>query len=308
MAAAVLVAPVAASYIANRSFVGERDAASVRLYSALPRDYLNPHARSSYHGLWDSGPHQPERELFPTVSPVLLSVIGMWPPLSAARIGYVAALVVSFEASRGTNGALYRGLRSYVPPFRGLRVPARFSVMVGLTLAVLAGYGAARLVRSTRRSVRTIVTAALVGIALWELTPRLDLVAAWVDPPPIYESLVGRDDVVLAEFPMPDPLRPDDARATYFSVFHWHKLVNGISGHYPTSYIRLLARQRTFPDDTSIAALRDHGVTHVVVHGAFYPSRQFQRVIRTLDRRPDVALLNAAAFEGSESRLYRLTR
>jgi hypothetical protein len=306
--AGILIAPIAAPYIANRSFVGERDEGAVLHYSATLRDYLQAHSRSPYDGRWDVGPHNPERDLFPTISPVALAVVGMWPPFSAARIGYTIALVLSVDASRGARSGVYRTLRSYVPPFRALRVPARFSMLVGLTLAILAGYGVARLAPHLRAPVRWAVTAATIAVVLAEVWPRLDLVRAWLAPPAIYTSLDGRNDVVLAEFPMPDISQVDDGRTTYFSTFHWHKIVSGISGHYPISYLELLAMMRDFPSDAALDYLRARGVTHLAVHGSFYGLDDYRAVIGSLDKRTDLTLIAAANFEQSESRLYELRR
>ena len=305
--AVALVAPVAAPYVANRSMVGERPSAEVALYSATPQDYLRPHRRSQYFDTWDvEGRRQAERELFPSFAPVCLAAAGMWPPLSAARIGYVMALAVGFEASLGLNGALYPVLRAYLPPFRGLRVPARFSMLVGLTLAILSGYGVARVTRSMPPRMQWLAAGAVLVAVLMDLTPRLALRTAWVEPPDIYRPLTGAQGVVLAEFPLREVSRPDDARATYFSTFHWHPIVNGISGHYPLSYIRLLAEARGFPSDASVGYLRGRGVTHVAVHGGFYGERRYREILRRLERRRDLRLLARAPFEGRESRLYRL--
>jgi hypothetical protein len=306
--AGMLIVPIAAPYIANRSFVGERDEAVVRQYSATPLDYLQAHRRSPYHGRWDVGPHNPERDLFPTISPVALAVVGMWPPLSAARIGYMLALVLSVDASRGAHSKVYRTLRSYLPPFRALRVPARFSLLVGLTLAVLAGYGFARLAPRLQAPLRWVVTAGTIAVVLAEVWPRLEFERAWLAPPAIYTSLDGRNDVVLAEFPMPDVSRVDDGRTTYFSTFHWHKIVSGISGHYPTSYLQLMAMMRDFPSDATLDFLWARGVTHLAVHGSFYGPDAYRAVIGGLDKRADLTLVAAAPFEQSESRLYRLRR
>ncbi len=306
--ATTLIAPIAAPYIANRSSVGERDETAVRDYSATPRDYLQPQSHSPYHRAWDVGPHNPERDLFPTVSPVALTVVGMWPPLSAARIGYTLALVLSVDASRGVHSNVYRTLRSYVPPFRALRVPARFSMLVGLTLAVLAGYGFARLASRLPASLRWVATAAMIAVTVAEVWPRLEWVRVWLAPPAIYTSLDARNDVVLAEFPMPDISRVDDGRTTYFSTFHWHRIVSGISGHYPTSYIQLASMMHDFPSDAALDYLRGRGVTHLAIHGSFYGPEAYRVVIGNLDKRTDLTLVAAAPFEQSESRLYQLRR
>ncbi|MGH9329686.1 MAG: ArnT family glycosyltransferase [Vicinamibacterales bacterium] len=307
--AAVMIAPVAAAYVANRSMVGKRPFGVVESYSPQGSDYLVAHWRSARYGEIEAE-HRPECELFPTVTPVALALTGMWPPLSAARIGYVTALALAFDASLGVNGSVYRLLYEYAPGFRALRVPARFSLLVGMTLTILAGYGIARLTRGRGPVARWTIAALAVAIAIFEMQPRNILVPVWMEPPPIYASLPNEPGVVLAELPMPTDEGGIwvDARSDYNSTFHWRKVVNGASGHFPDSYLQLFARLQEFPADNAMAYLRERGVTHVAVHQTFYIHDRYARVVRELDARTDVALVASGPFRGGESRLYRLVR
>ena len=59
-----------------------------------------------------------ERELFQGIAVPLLAVVGLWPPLSAARIGYAVGLVAGVRASLGFNGwylSVAARLRAAVP-------------------------------------------------------------------------------------------------------------------------------------------------------------------------------------------------
>jgi len=49
--------------------------------------------------------------------------------------------------AHGSGFGLYGLLYTYVPGFNGVRVPARYAMIAGLFLAVLAGYGAAELIK-----------------------------------------------------------------------------------------------------------------------------------------------------------------
>ena len=60
----------------------------------------------------------------------LIALVGLWPPLSATRIGYGLGLLLAFELSLGYNGIIYPWLHDYVLPYRGLRVPARMAMVV----------------------------------------------------------------------------------------------------------------------------------------------------------------------------------
>lgn len=307
--AAALVAPVASQYEANKSMVGARDVSTIQFYSAKPSDYLISQRRSWTYYEWREG-GQPERQLFPRFTPVVLAVVALWPPLSTARIGYGLALAFAVDGSLGLNGYVYPWLHAYLAPFRALRVPARFSILVGLSLAILAGYGAARLIRWSPRWRKALVGAMLSAVVV-EALPRMDLQPVWPEPPPIYASITGAAPVVLAEYPMPDEKNKPwfDSRYMYFSLWHWNKLVNGNSGFCPPSYDELLERQRDFPSDRAVDYLKARGVDYLAVHGVFMASpERYRATVTRLDARSDVELVTKVRWQGSESRLYRLQR
>ena len=72
--------------------------------------------------------------------------------VTGAFVGGAAGLLVAFDGSLGFNGLTYPYLYKWLSPIRGLRVPARFSVLVALSLAVLAGFGVRRLLASVRQT------------------------------------------------------------------------------------------------------------------------------------------------------------
>ncbi|MBI3492847.1 MAG: hypothetical protein HY047_13880 [Acidobacteria bacterium] len=304
--ASVIIAPVAAQYIRNKPMLGERARQVVRVYSANRADYLKPHVRSRLYHAWSGNGHR-ERQLFPGLTPVVLSAVALWPPLGAARIGYAVAMAVAFDGSLGVNGTIFPWLRAYVGPFRQLRVPARFALLVGLTLAVLAGYGAARLLERWPRW-RIPLTGLMLALVVIEPWPRLQLEPVWRRPPAIYDALSASPPAVLAEFPMASDLQESwrDTRYLYFSTFHWQKLVNGDSSFFPASHADLIARVRNFPNDAVLRYLRSRGVDYVAVHGAFYRPDTYRKIVETLNARPDLTIRAVDRWEGSESRLYQL--
>jgi hypothetical protein len=307
--ALALVLPVALVYAESKSIVGERELKIVEYYSAVPNDYLDAQPRSRlYENVVAVGDPDPERALFPGFVPVALAIIALWTPLSAARVAYALALAFAFDASLGTNGWTYPWLHEYLSPFRSLRVPARFSMLVGMTLAVLSGYGVARLCRRWPRRRTLIAALAITGIA-FEAFPALPIEPVWRQPPTIYGSLEAGEPQVLAEFPMAQKEEEFaiDTRYMYFSTQHWQKMVNGNSGFFPRSYYELIERVRDFPADRAIQYLRRRGVTHVGLHGAFYENEErFRNVITEIEARPDFELVSSTRWAGSESRLYRL--
>ena len=102
--------------------------------AARPSDYAHPNPRSRLYGGKSSG----RLELFPGFVPPTLAAAALAGPLGAAGIAYTAGTLATADASFGVNGMLYPLLYRLLPPFRGLRAPDRFSVLVALALGVLA--------------------------------------------------------------------------------------------------------------------------------------------------------------------------
>ncbi len=195
------------------------------------------------------------------------------------------------SAGRSIGAGPYALLYAFVPGFDGIRVPARFLMLVACFLAVLAGLGvAAWLGRVSRRA----------GIVLVSIASAAILAEGWVAPMPTNAMLVargfedpphslytGRDmgplyqyirdtpgSIVLIEFPFGDPAY--EILATYYAGYHRRPLVNGYSGFFPESYLR----RATFLDhipfdlDTAFKAVASSGATHALVHeGAFEHGR-----------------------------------
>src|SRR6266545_3825679 len=178
----------------------------------------------------------------------------------------------------------YRFLWNHVPGFEGLRVPARFAMIVALMLAVLATYGAAVIGRVRYG----VIVLALIAVGfLYEagadpfvvngMSPirGFNTPAAKLYPPnlaPEIYKTVNRlpGDVVLAELPLGQT--DYDVRAMYYSIAHWRPILNGYSGFFPLHYGRAIVSLTEVPrhPEVSMAVLRQLGATHVFVHEAAY--------------------------------------
>ncbi len=308
----ILAAPVAIPYLQARQAVGERRPEEVEFYSARPVDYLVSRAdRLVYEDSFGRGPHKGEKDLFPGVLILVLAVVGLWPPLSGPRLAYAAALVFAFDASLGMHGHLFPFLYWHFVPFRGFRVPARFSMLVGASLVVLAGYGVARLTSGIRApALRGLVAGALVaGFTVdawcdraWKHVPQ---------PPAVYRWFAGRPPAVIEELPaMVDEqvLYDPECRYIYFSTFHWQHLLNGYSGAFPVSYAMFRHFMQTFPDDRSVALLRKQGADYVVLHEDLYGRERYRDVVNAVGRRTDWSEVSRATDNGYEARIYRAVK
>ena len=180
---------------------------------------------------------------------------------------------------------LYGVLYDYVPGFNGVRVPARYAMLAGLFLAVLAGYGVATLVR--RAGALAPAAVGLVGLLIliegaavplemnrtWaqgEATPPARVYPA-SQAPPVYASVAALPaGSVITEFPFGDAAW--EIRYVYYAAAHWQPITNGYSGGFPPDYQARVARLKNVAanPEASWQSLLDSGSTHVVLHPAAF--------------------------------------
>ncbi|WP_157899472.1 hypothetical protein [Luteitalea pratensis] len=319
LVAGALTAPVAIVHSRASELVGERSRAEVAVGSAEWQHFLSSAGHSWLHGRWSAPYGAPERRLYPGVIGVVLALVALWPPFSWARGAYLAGLLVSLELARGLNGWLYGALYDHVFAFRSMRVPARMTIVMGLGLAVLAGFGVERLLRLARsRGVQLAVTSVAVALVMadsWVAPLGLRVVAT--TPPETYADLlrdkgeVAHDRVIrrLSD-PRPSvvlelPIAGADPTYMYYSTFHWQTLVNGYSGFFSDRYMRLIGALNRFPDPETEATVAGLDVRYVVVHGEMMREGEYQRLIAALDARaPDFRLVSRRPWQGSEISLY----
>jgi hypothetical protein len=308
LAAVVAAVPLGHALAAAQPIKGDRQIEEVRLYSAESADYLSGQKFSR----WWSDPYaKPERALFPGVAPLVLAAAGLAPPFTAVRTIYAAGLVVAFDASRGFNGVVYRYLYDWLPPFRGIRVATRFSMLVGLTLAIFSAYGVQRLLRLCRSTVtRSLLVAALCAGVVVDALSNLDtVVPVWAEPPSIYEQIRNRPEAVLADLPV-SVENSHSVVFQYFSLWHWKPMVGGYSGFLPPSYVRVRDALYDFPRHDTVGQLRQRGVTHVTLNCGlpFVVRADCDERARLIDERPDVRLVAETRWEDAPVRIYELTR
>ena len=213
-------------------------------------------------------------------------------PLQKCSIFYVSMAFVAFLLSLGmvltpihTKGlgvyrllvwlSPYNLLYEFVPGFSSVRSPYRFSIFLGLFLAILAGIGMLWLYRRFRSRWRWGIIMGVMLVAVFELWPiplRLVKVESKLEElPHIYRQVKTLPaDTVLIEFPLATSRSyrglESIARYMYFSTFHWHQLVDGYSGFMPESLEEFMDMLRKSSVQFAFSAFKAFGIQYVVAH------------------------------------------
>jgi hypothetical protein len=311
IAALIAVSPYAIAYGRNRESLGERLDRDILLYSATLANYLATPESNVMHGAWSNAFGQPERLLFPGLITIALAIIGLR-TIDRRRIELIVLGATGFIISFGLNTPLYPLLRTVFFPYRGLRAPARASILLFLALAALVAFGWTRLMRNRSRLVTTVATIVIGGMLLLEFRTRMD---AWLvvpaRPSDVNRWLATQPRSVIAEVPF---ARADalyaihDGRYMFNSTFHWQPIVNGYSGFFPKTFIELAEHTTSFPDDRSIAYLKRRGVDLVIVHGSLMAPEDFGQMTAALVARPDIEPLARFDERMGSDIVFRLRR
>ena len=275
------------------------DAAS---FSASWRDYLITPSR--VHSLvWTPGVSE-GTALFPGAIGLALTLLALLrggalkdPRARMCLAMGLAGIYVSFGPIMPGYAALY----SAVPILHGIRATARFGYMATVAVAAVAGFGVVTL-RSlvpARRwpavAIVLVACAALEPLAAPLGLSRFDGIS------PIYAHVPRAPGVVVVEMPFHGPSSAQfHAHYMLNSTAHWQPIVNGYSGFQPASFYAHAEALQRFPDDGSIARLREIGVSHVFVHRSQFAHER----LNALKMRRELELVEGFG----ETELYRLTR
>jgi hypothetical protein len=219
-------------------------------------------------------------------------------PITLALTATILALWLSLGPlpnageARLSGFGLYGLLYEYVPGFNGVRVPARYAMIAGLFVAILAGFGMLRVLsRAARGNASAAVVSVFSAVILaegaaipmeinrtWnmnEATPparvySLNALAhrsLGEGVPPVYARVAALPaGAAITEFPFGDAAW--EIRYVYYAAAHWKPITNGYSGSFPPRYKERVARLQRIATDPEAAwrSLKDSGSTHVVVH------------------------------------------
>ncbi|MEE3329912.1 MAG: hypothetical protein VX246_03500 [Myxococcota bacterium] len=181
-----------------------------------------------------------------------------------AFTGFVFAIGGSLEVA-GTRVPLpFYYLTLVVPGFDMLRGPARWSILIGLSVPLLAGIGIAWLDARWRGGARWLsrmTVIAVVGLSLdlfvvpaapaWRNPERLEARAQAIRALPDREA-------VIVELPVGHGFSAGvrGSKSVLASTLHWRRILNGYTGHTPPSYEFVRSLTRELPSRVAIDHLR----------------------------------------------------
>ena len=300
----------------------------VKDYSATLKGYLATAGRIHYETWSKVFFKDPVDAFFPGIVVIALAALAVVrygrrePPAGKQRLilSLVVLAVVGLVLSLGTGTPVYGWVFHLFPPMQGLRAAARFGNLFLLAMAVLAGLGLAawRALPSSRGALapsrgfrlraegRTWIAILLLVLVNVEALRAPFEYREFTGIPGIYRLLADEPGrVVLAEQPFfPRWAIFENAPYVLASTAHWRPLMNGYSGYTPDSYQHYADAFWYFPEDWAIKAMKDAGVTHVMVHLQRFGERDAPAVLSKIEARTDMELVAVSPQEGG-IRLYR---
>jgi hypothetical protein len=267
-----IMAPYLLAYLHLHQLRGfERTAGDAEQFAGAWTDYLSTGSRF-HHPLWSHTYFEAATSAsFPGIVGLLLAGLALaWPETRRdARVRMALAGAVGCAAvAMAPRAPFYPTLHRLIPLFRAIRVEAHIEQMVLLMLALLAGFGVVGLRRRWRHQQTWPLAAALLCVLVNAEALRAPLAyRPFTEIPRIYADLAQVPDAVVAELPFwPPRVWQPNALLMLNSTRHWRPILNGYSGFQPQSYRDNFEALKHFPDDVSLIALHQRGVTHVVVH------------------------------------------
>jgi hypothetical protein len=255
--------------------------------------------------------------------PLLLALLGMWKSKATreSKISAVAILSLSIILAMGTTlhwnhqrvlvgspsslAKLYSRLTEwltvsitaepaiplpglllarFVPFYAMMRAWARFMIVGMLGLAILVGHGASFALSVSKRHGRYWMTfaAALilveaVAMPYSEFTP-IQMIQRPVD----FWLAEQPKGIAIVEYPWPYR----NKNALYSQTIHEQPIVNGYAPHVPLHLQQSPEVMSTWPNEATVATLREWGVEYILVTGA--DTQEFREVWADLQALPDL--------------------
>jgi hypothetical protein len=209
-------------------------------------------------------------------------------------------------ASFGPSVGLYTAL-SYIPVFSFLRAPARFGIVLPLTLSVFAAFAFRHLLRRLSEDWRL---AAAVVLALAVLAELRVAPFGWDDalPEPAgYRMLAKMPAGPVANFPFFGSREafPLHTRYMVYSTLHWQPLLNGYSDFIPARFRTESFVLDSFPSRDSFKVLQRHRTRYIGIHWNKFGERggeirerlkPFMRHLRRVSSDKNITLYEIVSF------------
>lgn len=284
VAAAALTLPYALPYAQATRTLGVRPLDEITRYSALPISYLATDELNRLWGwtadLWGA----PELRLFPGVVAVFLALCAFRHSRRRLVGLYVVLTLVMMLLSFGMNSRAYALLLGHVSALQGFRALARFAIVFGCGLALLAALGTHAIVTSfdLRGFRRRAAVALIIVILIGEYSNRRIPLSYAIpgEPADAYKVLRHAEPGAIVEFPLPNPdsLPGFDPYYEAWSVWHWRPMLNGYSGFYSRHYLDVVSQLKKFPNAESVDLLRTLDVRYVIIHRGYYEDKDYTRL------------------------------
>jgi hypothetical protein len=312
----IVLLPFSYPYIqAKRHYGLKRELSDAKNYSAQVKSYLTAYRTNRIYGkltrrLWQHGGKGGfEKELFFGIIASLLAFICLWPsrPIRPKKMKIthnekfyllmvISSVLFSFGPAiqffgKSSLPGPYLLLYYLVPGFKGIRVPARFAIMVLLGIGVLAGYG----YRKFSEKFDVPIKKSILGMTLVMLILAECLIVPLPAPqvktgeniPSVYKWLSQqRDDFAIVELPLHSASSFDVRKESlylYYSAYHWKKILNGSSGYYSPTYFFLSTQMLKFPSRIFLNLLKKLGISYMIVHSTEYEKSHWQEIYGKLN-------------------------
>jgi hypothetical protein len=317
LVAVLLTMPYALPYLNNARRLGPRPKDAVAAFSATPLDYFVSPPQNWLWGWTAAAGSGAERNLFPGVLAIALAATAFAYRPRRLVFVYFAIAALSIELSFGLNGRLYSWLFDHVGTLQGFRAPARFAAIACCAIAVLAGFGAdvvfRRLSAAGAGAARGAVACMFILLAIEYRNTGMILTDIAYDPPTVYNvykavRALGPGAVVELPLPALDKLPGLEVHYAFASIGHWYPLVNGYSGYYPPEYSETVGRMENFPDDRSIARLRNIGVHYLIFHPHLYAADEYASLVKRMAERRELRPYGTFPAEGGNAELFLLEK
>lgn len=297
----------------------------IEYISVLPTSLISPYLPKAMN----------EHVLYPTMAVLVLAFLGVvlsWKRNRYMIVVYLSIVVISFILSLGNEqsfsiGPYSTGVRTlpyfylYIlfPVFQAVRVPARFSIFIIVSLSMLAAWGIDCIMKRKHSKLIIGVFLCIFLIEIWQVNTTFVTIPLKKSIPPVYTWVrLQPEPMILAELPASvfyhgkimedqlnvsyDKLQKSDTYAletyrVYFSAFHKKRILNGYSGYYTGSYNEFAGTLENFPSQGTILAIQKLGITHIIVHSMQYDPNKRNEILGILTNSPLVSLSYSDSYD-----------